>query len=149
MPPADPPPPRPPSPGDGPRAADYLTRAVRLRCPECGRHPIFVPARSVRSLYDWFTPLDGCPECGYAYEREQGYFLLATWVVNYGLVAGGGLAAGLLLQSLTTMSTTRIVLILIAIMPLLSLALVRHAKAAFLAIDHYIDPHVKPPPPSA
>jgi uncharacterized protein (DUF983 family) len=105
-----------------------------------------VPARRVRSIFDWFAPLDGCPECGYAYEREQGYFLLATWVVNYALVAGGGLAVGLLLQSYTTLSTTTIVLILIATMPLASVAVARHAKAVFLAIDHYFDPHVKPRP---
>jgi hypothetical protein len=103
-------------------------------------------------MYDWFFPLDGCPECGYAYEREQGYFLLATWVVNYGLVAGGGLAVGLVLQSFTTMSTTAIVLLLAAVMPLASVACARHAKAVFLAIDHYFDPHRpatprQPPPP--
>src|SRR3954470_9957856 len=101
-----------PAPRDPPRLRTYLVRALRLRCPECGRHPIFVPARRVRSLYDWFFPLDGCPECGYAYEREDGYFLLATWVVNYGLVAGGGLTIGLLLQELTRLSTTAIVLLL-------------------------------------
>jgi hypothetical protein len=104
----------------------------------------------VRSLYDWFFPLDGCPECGYAYEREEGYFLLATWVVNYGLVAGGGLAIGLLLQELTALSTTAIVLLLAAVMPFASVALARHAKAVFLAIDHYFDPQrpaARRPPP--
>lgn len=126
-----------------PRAGTYLRRALRLQCPECGRHPVFVPARTVRSMFDWFYPLDGCPECGYAYEREEGYFLLATWAVNYGVVAGGGLAAGLLLQSYTTWSTTAIVGLLLLVMPLASLLLARHAKALFLAMDHYFDPHVR------
>jgi uncharacterized protein (DUF983 family) len=146
-----PPDPRPaPAPRDPPRLGTYLARALRLRCPECGHHPIFVPVRRVRSLYDWFFPLDGCPECGYAYEREEGYFLLATWVVNYGLVAGGGLAIGLLLQELTAWSTTAIVLLLAAVMPFASVALARHAKAVFLAIDHYFDPQrpaARRPPP--
>ena len=62
-------------------------------CPECGISPIFTPMRNVRTLYDWFTPLDGCPICGYAYEREQGYFLLSIWGLNYGLIAGFGTLA--------------------------------------------------------
>lgn len=37
----------------------FIGRAMRLRCPECGEHPIFVPLPKVRSLYDctwrWIT----------------------------------------------------------------------------------------------
>ena len=77
-----------------PSAWRFIRRALMLRCPECGVSPIFRPVREVRSLYDWFTPLDGCPRCGYAYEREQGYFLLSIWGLNYGLIAGLGLIGG-------------------------------------------------------
>ena len=41
----------------------YFRRALRLRCPECGVSPVFVPWYRTRSLRDWFTPLDGCPRC--------------------------------------------------------------------------------------
>ena len=126
-----------------PRVGVFVGRALRLRCPECGEHPIFVPVRKVRSLFDWFYPLDGCPKCGYAYERESGYFLLATWAVNYGAVAAVGLAVGLWLQSYTTLSLWVIVGILLVAMPLVSVLFVRHAKALYLAMDHYFDPHVK------
>jgi uncharacterized protein (DUF983 family) len=143
MPSAEPTPSSSPLRHEEPRAGTYIVRALRLQCPECGRHPIFVPARKVRSLFDWFYPLDGCPECGYAYEREEGYFLLATWAVNYGVVAGGGLIIGLLLQSYSTLSTTAIVGLLLLVMPLASVLLARHAKALFLAMDHYFDPHVR------
>lgn len=68
----------------------YFCRSMMLRCPTCGEKPIFPPARKVRSLGDWFTPLDGCPQCGYPYEREAGYFLMAIWGVNYGLIGLGG-----------------------------------------------------------
>ena len=82
---------------DAPKKLDpwlFIRRGLRLRCPECGISPIFIPARRVRSIWDWFTPLDGCPRCGYAYDREQGYCLLATWGVHYFTVAGSsGLAA--------------------------------------------------------
>jgi uncharacterized protein (DUF983 family) len=135
-----------PTPADAPQIRRFVGRSIWLRCPECGGHPIFVPMRRVRSLFDWFHPLDGCPQCGYAYEREEGYFLLATWVVNYGLVGAVGLAAGLLLEGFTRMGFWSIVAILMAVMPLVSLLFARHSKAIYLAIDHYFDPHRTEPP---
>src|SRR6185436_3352057 len=78
-----------------PRLRVFLWRALRLRCPECGISPMFVPLRRTRSIRDWFEPLDGCPRCGYAYEREPGYFLLAIWGSQYGVVAGFGITLGL------------------------------------------------------
>ena len=63
----------------------YLCRAIRLRCPACGISPIFIVVRCVRRLRDWFTPLDGCPRCGYPYEREPGYYLIPIWAINYGV----------------------------------------------------------------
>jgi uncharacterized protein (DUF983 family) len=130
-------------PPDAPRAGTYIRRAMRLQCPECGKHPVFVPVSKIRSLYDWFYPLDGCPQCGYAYEREQGYFLLAIWAVNYGLIAGVGLMIGLLLQSFTSLSLWTIAIGLAVVMPLASFAFARHAKSLYLALDHFCDPHVK------
>ena len=124
-----------------PRLWTFLKRALKLQCPECGQHPLFVPLRKVRSLFNWFYPLDGCPHCGYAYEREEGYFLLATWVVNYGATGAIGLATGLILQAHTKMGFWSIVCTLLLIMPVVSLLFARHAKAIYLAIDHYFDPH--------
>jgi hypothetical protein len=49
-----------------PSAWRCVRRGLQLRCPECGVSPVFVPVRRVRSLFDWFAPLDGCPRCGYA-----------------------------------------------------------------------------------
>ena len=116
-----------------------------LRCPECGVSPLFVPLRKVRSLFDWFTPLDGCPRCGYAYEREQGYFLLAIWGLNYGLIALLGVIGGLLIQSRLHPGVWSAWWLLLAPMPVASFLFARHAKALFLAMDHYFDPHLKPP----
>ena len=58
--------PPPPPAAPRPKAWTFIGRALRLRCPECGVSPLFVPLRRVRSLDDWFRPLDGCPRCGYA-----------------------------------------------------------------------------------
>ena len=129
----------------GPGAWLSIKRALQLRCPECGVSPIFMPAKQVRSIWNWFTPLDGCPRCGYAYERESGYFLLATWAVNYGFVGGLGLGTALLIDHFWGLTMRQAILHVFLPMPLLSFLFARHAKALYLAMDHYFDPHVKTP----
>ena len=81
------------------KALRYFIRALRLRCPMCGISPIFVPWHRLNSLRNWFTPLDGCPRCGYAYERETGYFLLSIWAVNYGIGSLMGISIYLVLET--------------------------------------------------
>jgi uncharacterized protein (DUF983 family) len=126
-----------------PSAWRHIRRGLALRCPECGVSPIFVPFKKVRSLFDWLTPLDGCPRCGYAYEREQGYFLLAVWGVNYGIVALLGVIVGLYIQNQYNPGLWSPMWLWLLPMPVLSFLLARHAKALFLAMDHYFDPHHK------
>ena len=46
--------------------------------------PLFLPARRTESITDWFTMLPGCPRCNYGYEREEGYFLFALSLINFG-----------------------------------------------------------------
>jgi uncharacterized protein (DUF983 family) len=123
-----------------PRAWTYIGRALRLRCPECGVSPVFTPWRRVRSLYDWLTPLDGCARCGFAYIREAGYFMLAIGGVNYGLIAGLGLLISLMFEWLHPLPLWKYMVFILAPMPLLSLLMARHAKALYMAIDHYLDP---------
>ena len=131
------------------RAFRYFFRALRLRCPECGVSPIYVPLRRTRSWHDWVTPLDGCPRCGYAYEREPGYFLLAIWGVHYFIVTGVGLALGLLVDALFDPPFWTLIWIVGAATVAFAAAFVRHAKAIYIAVDHYFDPHVRrsPAPP--
>jgi hypothetical protein len=106
--------------------------------------PMFVPLARTRSLDDWARPLDGCPRCGYAYRREDGYFLLAVWGVHYFTVTGLGLGLGLVLDRLFP-SMSLLTLFLVTAVPtvLLAFAFVRHAKSIYLAIDHFFDPHVR------
>jgi uncharacterized protein (DUF983 family) len=119
----------------------YLRRALALKCPVCGESRLFVPARSVRSLGAWLTPLPGCSLCRYAYERESGYFLLATWAVNYVFVGGLALLAWFLIANFTRLSLAATLLVLLVPMPIASLLFARHAKALWLALDHFVDPH--------
>lgn len=125
------------------RALDYFFRACRLKCVECGTRPIFAPLLEIRSLRDYFTPLDGCPRCGYAYERETGYFLLSIWAINYGIgsIAGIGLYFYLEFNHQLPLPT----LLACVVLPVIAFNFVfaRHSKAFFLALDHYFDPHIK------
>ncbi len=124
----------------------YLWRGLRLRCPECGVSRVFIPAFKTRSVRDWVTPLDGCPRCGYAYEREGGYFLIATWGVHYFTVTGVCLVAALLVDHFFPMSFTRLAVVVAVPTVIFGFWFARYAKSLYLAIDHFFDPHVKPLP---
>ncbi len=126
----------------GRRAWRYFVRASRLSCPHCGTKPMFIPLRQTRSLHDWFTPLDGCPRCGYAYEREIGYFLMAIWAIGYGFGSMFGLTIYLILETYYDVSMTTLLLATLLPVFIFALGFARHAKAYFLAIDHFFDPPV-------
>lgn len=125
------------------KALLYLKRSLLCRCPTCGERPIFAPVKKTRSLHDWFAPLDGCPQCGYAYEREPGYFLLAIWGVNYGVIGLGSMSAYFVLRVLTDLRPTWLFLLCVMPAPFLSILFARHAKSMFLAMDHFFDPHLR------
>lgn len=140
------------APASLPKAVLYLRRALALRCPDCGESPLFSPWRSVRSLSAWLEPLEGCPRCRDKYEREPGYFLLAIWAFNYGFVAVSALIAYLLLSSFANLSLTALLLVLLLPMPIVSILVARHAKALWIAFDHFVDPTRKrrsPAPPAS
>jgi len=121
----------------------YFYRSVRLRCPTCGEKPIFPPLRMTRSLTDWFTPLDGCPQCGYPYEREAGYFLMAIWGVNYGLIGLGAMSLYFILRINTDWNPLWIFCGTVLPAPFASILFARQAKSMFLALDHFFDPHLR------
>ncbi len=128
------------------KALTYLGRAALLRCPVCGTRPIFLPIRRVRHLDDWFTPLDGCPRCGYPYEREPGYFLLAIFGFNLGFAVFVGITVFTALvatHDIAAMSTWELLAKTVLPIPFLNLLIARHCKALFIALDHFVDPHVR------
>ena len=132
-------------PADRPKlnALTFIRRALRLRCPECGHSRIFKPWRQTRSLDDWFHTLHGCEICNYAYEREQGYFLLSIWALNYGLIAGMAVVVMFTLEALFSPPLWVQLVFVIAPMPIFSFLFARHSKALFLALDHFCDPQAK------
>ena len=124
---------------------NYLWRATFLKCPVCGTRPMFLPLSRVRSLDDWFTPLDGCPVCGYAYDREPGYFLIAHWGIVYGIASLVGIGIYVWLQVFhSDWSFTRTLVTVAVPLPFIAFLISRHAKAYFLAVDHLCDPYISP-----
>lgn len=93
-----PPHPAPPSPADPSSASDatpeftvrrlgvLVWRALRLRCPNCGGHP-------VRS--SWMKRLPGCPACGLRLDRGEHDYFIGAYLLNL-VVSEILLAAGLL-----------------------------------------------------
>ena len=112
-----------------------------LRCPVCGEKPIFVPWYRVRSIRNWLTPLDGCPKCGYPYEREPGYFLMSIWAINYGFGSILGLAIYAVLSWKYELPVWQLITAVITPVLLFNVIFARHSKALFLAFDLYFDPH--------
>ncbi len=90
---------------------------------------------------DWFMPLDGCPKCGYPYEREPGYFLLSIFAINYVVAALLGVIIYLVLDFWVRLPIGVTLLLTIIPIPLFNLWFARHSKALFLAFDLFFDPH--------
>ncbi len=122
-------------------AIKYLFRALLLRCPACGTKPLFHRWYQVRSLSNWFSPLDGCPRCGYPYEREPGYFLMAIWAVNYTFSAILGLVLYGSLEWFFDLPVWTLMAGVLGPVLLFSVGFARQSKAIWLATDLFFDPH--------
>jgi uncharacterized protein (DUF983 family) len=110
----------------------YLRRALRLRCPLCG----------ARGLFRGLTMHDSCPICGFAFEREPGYWTSAA-TLNF-MISGGVvlmIVGPIVFTGISVPLILAISLVLAAVLPLLWF---RHFKAIWLAIDL----HVNPPTPA-
>jgi uncharacterized protein (DUF983 family) len=115
------------------RVTCLFTRALRLRCPNCGGGPVFVT---------WSHLVPNCPVCGLGFERgEQGYWLGAyffnlmavetvftVWVVGF-LVLTWPSPPWELFQFTT-----------IVLMLLVPVAFFPYSKTLFLAFDLLVRP---------
>ncbi len=129
------------------KAMDYLWRATWWKCPVCGTKPMFPALSQTRRLSDWLTPLDGCPHCGYAYDREPGYFLWSVWALGYIVSAAVGIGMYVFLQIWhSDWSFTATLVAVVLPLPFINVIFARHAKSYFLAVDHLADPYVRPDP---
>lgn len=105
-------------------------RAIRLKCPACGRAPIF---------RGWFAMHDACLVCGRRFNRGPGY-LLGSIYFNYGVTA-------LLVTSMyfamffgDVWSDTQRMVLLTAFGVFFPMWFFRYARALWIAFDEHWDP---------
>jgi uncharacterized protein (DUF983 family) len=116
-----------------PKFVAVLRRALRLRCPCCGR------GRMYRRFYRMYHE---CPLCGLAFYRESGYYVGAM-MINYGVTALVFMAAYLLSRMLPMWWSAPVNEKIFAWMGaavVFSLALVPHSRSMWLAVDYWIEP---------
>ena len=108
-----------------------LGRALRLKCPLCGRGRLF------RS---WLGMHRECPHCGVKFEREPGFFLGSIYI-NYGLTSLiVAIAYPVLLFKYRYPKQPLLVagLVFVLLFPILFF---RHSRSLWLGFDQWRDPH--------
>ena len=105
-------------------AMKVIGRALRLRCPVCGKGPIF----------QGITTRNHCPVCGFVYEREEGYFTNGI-VLNY-MIACTALAIIVTpLALIVRWPIVTTILVAVGLALLLTALVFLHAKSLWLAFD--------------
>jgi uncharacterized protein (DUF983 family) len=105
-----------------------LGRALRLRCPRCGRGALWARA---------FTMHAACSACGLRYEREPGYFVGAIYV-NYAITVALALGGVLALDLAIGLSLRAQLTLAVATAALVPIALFRYARSLWLALDYLV-----------
>jgi uncharacterized protein (DUF983 family) len=108
-------------------------RALRLRCPVCGRGKLF---------RNWFTMHPVCGHCGLKYERAPGYFLGSIYF-NYGLTTLIVIVAFVVLLLTEALPQQQALLVLLAFSVLFPVWFFRWARSLWMAFDHYVDPKAR------
>jgi len=109
-------------------------RALRLRCPVCGKGRLF---------RGWFKMHDDCQECGAKFERESGFYLGSIYM-NYGLTALI-VAIGypvLLFNGVVKENPLLVMAMVFSI--LFPIWFFRYARALWLGFDEFCDPRESP-----
>jgi uncharacterized protein (DUF983 family) len=107
-----------------------VARAVRLRCPACGRGKIF---------RGWFTMHEACPHCARPFQRGPGFFLGSIYF-NYGITAL--LVTVLYFACFFTeaLSDRHLLWLTLGFALLFPLWFFRYARALWIAFDELWDP---------
>lgn len=120
-----------------PPLRDAFLSFLLVRCPRC---------RQGRLYARWFRMFPRCPFCGLPYFREPGYFVGAL-IVNYTLsifIVVGSFLATMMLPDMWSASTNIKFFAWCAFAAVVSLALTRHSRSLWLAVDYWIDPWSSP-----
>lgn len=111
-----------------------LGKAMSLHCPYCGKTPL-------RAEKSWFEFRVGCPSCRYLYEREDGYFTGAAWMVNFSFGALLGFAIGFTLLAMEPRPDSMVIALIInAVIIVACMSFFPFGRALWLWADHLLHP---------
>ena len=110
------------------RLGRAVVRAVRLRCPRCGRTPLYA---------GFFAMRERCAVCGFRYEREQGYFVGAIYV-NYAVTVAIAIGTVLALDWTLGLSLTQQLTVGVGLALLVPVVFFRYARSLWLGLDFLI-----------
>jgi uncharacterized protein (DUF983 family) len=105
-------------------------RALRLRCPRCGRAPLF---------RGWFTMNLLCAVCDLTFERAQGYWVGAIYV-NYGVTVTIAVAGGFLLWTRAGLDPVGQLVLWIPFVVAFPLWFFRYSRSLWLGLEYGLNP---------
>src|SRR5689334_25278123 len=103
-----------------------LRAALSLRCPRCGVGKLYAKP---------FRMFEHCPHCQLKFEREQGYFVVATYI-NYAATVAIALPGFFLLDALTTKTIQQQLAVWVTFAVVFDLLFFLHARSLRLALAH-------------
>jgi len=106
-----------------------LGRCLKLRCPACGRAPIFGRPFNVKVH---------CTACGVVFKREEGFFVGAI-MANVGATEVLILLVYLLSLLLTNLNEQKMLTALFVVGLTFPLAFYHHSWSFWLGLDHLIE----------
>jgi uncharacterized protein (DUF983 family) len=112
------------------RVVRGVGRALRLRCPRCGRAPLY---------RGWFTMNEVCAVCDLRFERAQGYFVGAIYL-NYALTVLIAIGGYFLLWSRADLSNTVQLALWLPFCVVFPLWFFRYSRALWLAVETGLNP---------
>ena len=108
-----------------------LSRMLRVRCPRCGKGPIFDRG---------FVRAERCSHCDWEYERGHGFWIGGSEVHMF---ASYGISVVLFIPLLILLgSTPAVQAAVFAGHIVCSVALLRYSRSIFIGVDFYLDPDV-------
>jgi uncharacterized protein (DUF983 family) len=116
--------------GVGERLRRGLARALRLRCPRCGRTPLFTGRFAMHA---------GCAACGLAYERAQGYWVGAVYV-SYAVTATTAIGGAFLAWVAFGIDMRWQLAFWLPFVVLFPLWFFRYSRAIWLAVETELNP---------
>ena len=115
-----------------PMPETLLFRALRLRCPRCGKGRLFK---------GWFRMSNRCPECNFLIERTRGYYLGSIYI-NYGMTAWITTISFIVGRLYLRLPSRPLGWGLVAFCLIFPMFFFRYSRAIWLALDCQFDPSV-------